>query len=209
MSNELVGRATERRLLQSIVEAARHIYGAAASSVFMVAPDSGELIFAAVAGAGEQILVGTRFPSGTGIAGWVVASCQPVVVDDVAEADHFAREAAKSTGYEPSTIMAAPLIADGECIGVLEVLDRHAGGVTTPARDLDDLELLGVLATQAALGLTLMRRKEQDVRPPAAAKALLDRWVSQTSTMSVDPLAVTLLAASVDVLERGRVAGER
>src|SRR5690606_20688698 len=93
MSADLTNGVTEHRLLQSIVEVARHVYGAAASSVFMVSEDTGELIFAAVSGAGEQSLVGVRFPPGTGIAGWVAASCQPVIADEVLETDYFARDA--------------------------------------------------------------------------------------------------------------------
>jgi GAF domain-containing protein len=207
MSSDPYHGVTERRLLQSIVEVARHIYGAAAASVFTVDSDSGELIFAAVSGMGEQSLVGTRFPARTGIAGWVVASRQPVIADDVAETDQFAPDAATSTGYVPTTIMAAPLIADDECIGVLEVLDRHTSVAAGAGRDLDDMDLLGLLATQAALGLALLRRQERAARPPANMDALLDRWVSRTPASSVDPLAVTLLAASVDALERRSHAG--
>jgi GAF domain-containing protein len=202
MSHDLIGGITERRLLQSIVEVARHVYAAAASSVFMVNPDTGELIFAAVSGAGEKSLVGTRFPPGTGIAGWVVASCQPVIADDVAETDQFASDAARATGYMPSNVMAAPLIADGECTGVLEVLDRYTTGAAGPGRELDDMELLGLLATQAALGLTLLRTRDRAQSPAAGMDVLLSRWANRMSMASVDPLALTLLSASVDLLER-------
>src|ERR1035438_1031376 len=56
---------TERSLLQSIVEVARSVFGAAAASVFLVDERSNELVFEAVSGEGEEDLVGTRFPSGT------------------------------------------------------------------------------------------------------------------------------------------------
>jgi GAF domain-containing protein len=199
MSQDVLGGITERRLLQSIVEVARQVYAAAASSVFMTDPATGELVFAAVSGAGEESLVGTRFPAGTGIAGWVAASCEPVIVDDVTDSGDFARDAATSTGYVPASIMAAPLVADGECVGVLEVLDRYHK-TPVPGRELDDVELLGLLAMQAALALTLLRR--QEARPaPAGMEALLASWVNRSSAASVDPLAMTLLEASVSVLE--------
>lgn len=203
MSQDVVGGVTERQLLQSIVEVARQVYAAAASSVFMVDPDTGELVFAACAGEGEDDLVGTRFPAGTGIAGWVVASCEPMIVDDVAESDQFAREAAQSTGFVPGSIMAAPLVADGECIGVLEVLDRYRTS-PSPGRELDDVSLLGLVATQAALALTLLRRREGPHPAPLGMEALLARWVNRAPAATVDPLAMTLLEASVDVLESRR-----
>jgi GAF domain-containing protein len=192
---------TERQLLQSVVAVARHVYGAAASSVFMVAPETGELVFAAVAGAGEQHLVGTRFAPGTGIAGWVAASGQTLIADDVADSDRFARDAAQSTGYLPAGIMAAPLIADGECIGVLEVLDRHAQP-DAAERDLDDLELLGLLATQAALGLSLLRRSERAGQPSRRLGGLVARLSEHAATDAHDPLAVALLGMSLDLLDR-------
>lgn len=201
--------ATERQLLQSVVTVARYIYGAAASSVFMVSPDTGELIFAAVAGEGEQGLVGRRFEPGTGIAGWVAASGQPLITDDVGATDRFARDAAASTGYVPASIMAAPLIADGECIGVIEVLDRHAHDAHAPGRELDDIELLGLLATQAALSLALLRRSEQGAGASPRIGELVAR-LSQHAVMDAsDPLAVSLLTLSLDLLDRGSHPGSK
>jgi GAF domain-containing protein len=192
----------ERRLLQSLVAVARHVYGAAASSVFMVCPDTGELIFAAVSGEGEQSLIGKRFGADTGIAGWVAASCETVIADNLSDSDRFARDAASSTGYVPASIMAAPLIADGECIGVLEVLDRHSAGSGEPSHELDDLELLGLLATQAAISLALLRRSEG--REPAAPRMreVLTRLSEHVAMDSSDPLAITLLGVSLDLLDR-------
>ncbi|MET9851540.1 GAF domain-containing protein [Streptomyces sp. NPDC006450] len=195
--------ATERQLLQSVVTVARYIYGAAASSVFMVSPDTGELIFAAVAGEGEQGLVGRRFEPGTGIAGWVAASGQPLITDDVGATDRFARDAAASTGYVPASIMAAPLIADGECIGVIEVLDRRAHDANAPGRELDDIELLGLLATQAALSLALLRRSEQAARGAPRMGELVARLSEHAVMDASDPLAVSLLSISLDLLDRG------
>lgn len=191
---------TEQRLLQSVVAVARHVYGAAASSVFMVSPDTGELIFAAVAGAGEQSLVGTRFPAGTGIAGWVAASGQTLITDSVTASDQFARDAASSTGYLPASIMAAPLIADDECIGVLEVLDRHTADSGT--REFDDMELLDLLASQAALSLALLRRREGGPHSAPRMGSLLARLSEHAAGDTYDPLAVALLGVSLDLLER-------
>ncbi|GGL11410.1 hypothetical protein Sme01_42090 [Sphaerisporangium melleum] len=127
------GEITERRLLQSIVEVARHVFDSAAASVFLVDPDTGELVFEAVSGEGEGHLLGTRFPPGTGIAGWVAASGQPMIADDVGVTPQFAHDAAESTGYVPNSIMAAPLIRHERCIGVLEVLDRAGAAASARA----------------------------------------------------------------------------
>jgi len=144
--------ALQRRLLQSIVEVARSIFGAAAASVLLLDPGTDDLVFEAVAGEGEQHLVGSRFPSGTGIAGWAMASGQPLAIDDVTDNPLFARKAAESTGYVPRSLMAAPLLCGGDCVGVLEVLDRDS----RPRSDLGDMASLGLLATEMATVLELV-----------------------------------------------------
>jgi GAF domain-containing protein len=146
--------STERSLLQSVSEVTRIVSGAAATSIFLIDRRTNELVFEAVSGAGEDDLVGKRFPSNTGIAGYVAMSAEPMMVDDVDDSAHFAREAAESTGYVPRSIIAAPLIRNGECVGVLEVLDCGS----QPHSDLADVELVGLLATQAALGLDMLLR---------------------------------------------------
>jgi GAF domain-containing protein len=145
---------TYRALLRSIVEVARSIFGARASSIFLLDETTDELVFEAVAGEGEETLVGQRFPSGTGIAGWVLVTRQPIVIEDVGEDPRFARDVAQSTGYVPRGLMAVPLLHGESALGVLEVLDRPANEAFT----LAEVDLLGLFANQAALALDLLRR---------------------------------------------------
>ncbi|WP_063909992.1 GAF domain-containing protein [Herbidospora yilanensis] len=185
--------STERKLLQSIVEVARHMFGAAAASIFLVDPETGELVFEAVSGEGEKELVGSRFPAGTGIAGWVATSGQPMVADDL-KTTTFDQDAAESTGYVPATIMAAPLIRFEECVGVLEVLDRAES-----RSDLDDIELLGMFATQAACGLEfLLRVRHSEPRaqidPQVVLRRLSDRPPSGDGPRDVAALKLLALA---------------
>ena len=159
--------AQHRALLQAIVEAARAIFGAAASSVFLYDEERGELVFEAVAGQGSDELVGRRFPAGTGIAGSVLATRQPLVVEQVEQDPRFAREAAEATGYVPSGIMAVPLVSGDRPLGVLSVLDRRDRSRSA----LEEIELLGLFAEQAAIALDLLagaRRGGQVETGPAA-----------------------------------------
>ncbi len=141
-------------LLQSVVEVARAIFRAQASSVFLLDEETDELVFEAVAGEGAETLRGRRFPSSTGVAGWVLVARQPLVIENVGEDPRFAREAAESTGYVPKGLMAVPLLHEERALGVLEVLDR-------PARSqfsLVEMDLLGLFANQASIALDLLRR---------------------------------------------------
>jgi GAF domain-containing protein len=145
---------TFRELLQSVVEVARAIFNAQASSIFLLDEESDELIFEAIAGPGADTLIGQRFPSSTGIAGWVLVTRQPLVIEDVTEDPRFAKDLAETTGYVPKGLMAVPLLHEERSLGVLEVLDR-------PQRtqfSLVEMDLLGLFANQAAIALDLLRR---------------------------------------------------
>jgi GAF domain-containing protein len=148
----LAGDELHRALLQSLVETARAIFRAKASSIFVLDEEADELVFEAVAGEGSDTLVGRRFPSSTGIAGWVLVSRQPLVIEDVSADPRFARDAAESTGYVPKGLMAAPLLHDERVLGVLSVLDRPK----TEGFTLAEMELLGYFARQAAVALELL-----------------------------------------------------
>jgi GAF domain-containing protein len=143
-----------RTLLHSVVLVARAIFEAAASSIFLLDTLTGELVFEAVAGEGEDFLVGSRFPASKGIAGWVLESCQPIIVENVADDPRFARDVAESTKYVPTTLMATPVICDEEPIGVLEVLDPGPSQRSA----LTQLELLSLFGLQAAAALRLIQR---------------------------------------------------
>ncbi|MEW1633659.1 GAF domain-containing protein [Streptomyces sp. NPDC093801] len=137
-------------LLRSVVDTARAIFGAQASSILLL--DADELVFEAVSGQGQEFLVGRRFPAGRGIAGWVAASGEPMVVDDLHDSASFDRDIAESTGYVPNALMAAPLVRGDRVLGVLEVLDP-----SPQARSgLPELDLLGLFARQAAVALHVL-----------------------------------------------------
>jgi GAF domain-containing protein len=153
----LGAESSYRHLLQSIVEVARSIFGARASSVFLFDEDSDELVFEAVAGEGADELIGRRFPSSTGIAGWVLVTRQPLVVEELSDDPRFAREAAESTGFVPKGLMAVPLLHEERALGVLEVLDRPQQA----ACSLQEMELLGKFANEAAIALDLLQRARE------------------------------------------------
>jgi GAF domain-containing protein len=143
-----------RELLQSIVEVARAIFHAKASSIFLLDEASDELVFEAVAGEGSESLIGRRFASSQGIAGFVLVSRQPLVIENVLEDPRFSREVAESTGYVPNGLMAVPLLYEERALGVLEVLDRPSDARFT----LAEMEVLGLFANQAAIALDLLQR---------------------------------------------------
>jgi GAF domain-containing protein len=143
-----------RALLQSIVDVARAIFRAKASSILLLDEGTDELVFEAAADEEAEALIGRRFPSSTGIAGFVLVSRQPLVIDDVLADPRFSKETAESTGFVPKGLMAVPLLHEERALGVLEVLDRPKDTKFT----LAEMELLGLFANQAAIALDLLQR---------------------------------------------------
>ena len=143
-----------RSLLQATVEVARAIFGAKAASVFLLDEEEDELVFEAVAGEGEGELIGMRFPAGNGIAGWVLMTRQPLVVDDLTSDTRWSRSQAESTGYVPKSMMSVPLLVEERALGVLQVLDRPPESRVK----LREVDMLGLFANQAAIALDLLQR---------------------------------------------------
>ena len=188
----LGSEASYQRLLQSIAETARAIFSARASSIFLLDDATDELVFEATCGPGAEELLGMRLPSSTGIAGWVLVTRQPLVLDDVANDPRFSRETAERTGFIPQGLMAVPLIHEEQPLGVLQVLDR-------PQRSgfsLREIELLGQFAAQAAVALHLLRSARR-------AQAVLEGRDEEL-------LVVARLASALESLEgERRAAGLR
>jgi GAF domain-containing protein len=191
------GEDTYRALLQSIVDVARAIFGAEAASIFLYDEESDELVFEAVSGQGGDTLVGARFPSSTGIAGFALVTRQPLVVDDLQNDPRFSRERAASTGFVPTSIVASPLLHEERTLGVLSVLDRAADRPFGVA----ELDLLSRFSTQAAIGLDLLlsaRRAQSalggDGRASVVARvaALLDDADDDAGTTLLEAIARVL-----------------
>lgn len=146
-----VGTSPYRALLNGIVEAARRLFDAGAASILILDRETDELVFEAATGGGE--VLNMRIPAHQGIAGWVAMTGEPIAVSDVRRDPRWAKDFAQATGYVPQSIMAAPLLLDEDVEGVIEVLDKN----NAASFGLDDMELLGLFARPAAIGVEQAR----------------------------------------------------
>ena len=158
-----------------------------ASSILLFEPETEELVFAAVSGEGERSSSGAAsrrrpaWPAGCSSRG------TPLVLEDVQSDPRFARDVAEKTGYVPKGLMAVPLLDEENDLGVLQVLDRPQRSRFT----LQEMELLGLFAGQAAIALGLLRSAQR-------ARAALD-GEGELAT-------VAALAGALDTLEGRRRA---
>jgi len=145
-------------LLKSIVETAAKIFGAGAASILLVNEEEEALEFRVTTREADQELVGTRFPYDQGIAGYVFMTGLPIATSNVKEDRRFNEDFAKSTGYMPRSILAAPLTsADDQIIGVMEVLDK----IDATSFDIHDMDLMGMFAQQASMAIDQSQQIEK------------------------------------------------
>jgi GAF domain-containing protein len=175
-----------RALLQSIVEVAVRIFSAQAASILIYDPEAHELVFEAAAGNEQESIVGRRLDASSGIAGWVLTSQEPMIVEDVTRDPRFDRAAAERLGYIPKVMMSVPLLHSGDALGVLNVLDPRERSLSSA----QEMDLLGSFANQAAIAVSVVRAGRR-------AKRMLEAGDG-------DGAVVARLAATIDALDGPR-----
>jgi hypothetical protein len=122
VSNSLT--APLRQAIDDLLQLAATSVGAAVASVLVRDGDEGGLKFlTATSGVSDELLA-LRLPPGAGIAGLVFSTTQPMAVADVSQEGSFWSEADRRTGFKTITLLATPLRANGEMVGVLEFVNR-------------------------------------------------------------------------------------
>ncbi|MGD2178830.1 MAG: GAF domain-containing sensor histidine kinase, partial [Anaerolineae bacterium] len=83
------------------------------------------------------------------IAGAVVSSGEPLIVNDTRDDPRHYREVGQQMGKEIRSLVAVPLQIDDRRIGVLELINKGGGRSFTP----EDVDTLTLLAAQAAVAI--------------------------------------------------------
>jgi signal transduction histidine kinase len=149
ISRQLVAAELDvEKLLELIMHSAVDILEAEAGSLLLTTTDgSGDLEFRVVIGGSGEDLLGTRVPAGQGIVGQVVQSVEPKIVNDTSKNPE--QQAKVSDDFISHALLAVPLIAKDEVIGVLEVINKKN---KLPFLN-EDAELLTTFAGQAAVAI--------------------------------------------------------
>jgi GAF domain-containing protein len=176
-TNALMPGASHRRLLRLMVETAASVLDAETASIFLVDPETDELVFEVALGQDEDEVRNWRLPAGTGIAGLVAATGQPMAVTGVQEDPRHAADIAARMGRQPRSLLCVPLFLEDEVIGVLELIDKRGTSGFSPA----DMATIGLFANQAAVAITQSRAQRtlqgllrEAAGAPAAADAAAD-----------------------------------
>lgn len=142
---ELAGTLDLERVLEVALARAEEVCRAETGSIWELDEEKGELFFRVVRGRAAGEIRGLRVPVGEGIVGSVAASGRAEVVNDVAADPRWRGDAQEV--FRTRSILAAPLLAHGAAVGVLQLLNP-VGRERFSADDLRRVEqFAGILAS--------------------------------------------------------------
>jgi transcriptional regulator with GAF, ATPase, and Fis domain len=113
-----------KRAIEDLLQLAAKAVGSEEASVLVRDGNEGGLKFLTAISDVKEELLKLHIPAGKGIAGLVFSSGQPMAVSDVSNEGSFWSEADKKTGFKTITLLATPLRAGNEIVGVLEFVNR-------------------------------------------------------------------------------------
>lgn len=157
-------------VLITILNEVRNLLGAAASSIWLVDPDTNELICQQATEPQSQIVCGWRLPVREGIAGWVVRNGRSLNIADAQKDERHYRGVDQQTALITRSLLCVPLKLKRESIGVIEVMDSE------PAHFSDaDLALMENLATTATVAVENARLHQQLANHAAELEAHVEQ----------------------------------
>jgi len=143
--------------LKMIQDVATELTETQVGSVFLRDSKTDELFFLSATGEAAEELKKIPVPMDGSIAGWVVRTGDPAIVNDVQSDERHYDKTDDATQFVTRSLLAVPLIAQGKIIGALEVLNK----VGNRPFSGEDIELLKTLAAQAAVAIEKARLFEQ------------------------------------------------
>ena len=138
-----------KALLRQIMQGAVEILNCNAGSLFLVDPQTDELIFEVVLGPVAEKLAGRRLPPGTGLVGESQQSGQPIIANEAKRSREWFDEIDAQTGFDTQDMLVVPMRIQDRVIGVIEVIDKKDGAPFT----YSDQVLLTAFISQATIAI--------------------------------------------------------
>jgi GAF domain-containing protein len=144
LNRRLATFASLDELLAYATSRTRDVFEAEGCALLLIDEETSEFRFpvasqSASSSASAKRLSEVRFPITQGVAGWVHANGQAVVIADAQHDGRFYPGVDKTTGTTTRSLLAAPLRTSGGAIGVIEVINPRTIG----DGDIAFLEALG------------------------------------------------------------------
>ena len=202
-----IGQAMDKveidRLLDMITEKAAAVMEAQACSLLLRVPETDSLVIAASFGLPNDIVENARVFIGSSVAGRVVETGEPLLLNSLADDVRFAGSGIGSVADVSSSICMPMKDENGTVQGVLCIRRRAEGLLFTD----EDLRLFSIFATQAGLAINnaqLYAKLSHKLQELSTLAALTE---TITSTLDLDQVLNQVADNIVDVVhfERCRI----
>jgi diguanylate cyclase (GGDEF)-like protein len=138
-----------QKILQTIMEKISDFLQPDTWSLLMLDEATQELYFEIAIGAGANKLKDVRLKVGEGIAGWVAAKGEPVLVEDVRKDPRFITKVDELTQIETRSVVCVPIKGREKVLGVIELINC----LGRESFRKEDIPILKNLADYAAIAL--------------------------------------------------------
>ena len=138
-----------QKILQTIMEKISDFLQPDTWSLLMLDEATQELYFEIAIGAGANKLKDVRLKVGEGIAGWVAANGEPVLVEDVRKDPRFITKVDELTQIETRSVVCVPIKGREKVLGVIELINC----LGRESFRKEDIPILKNLADYAAIAL--------------------------------------------------------
>ena len=136
-------------LLEAVLNVIMETVSAEGASVLLLDENQANFQFYSIEGPAKQCLMAVTFPADKGIAGSILQAQRSEVVNDVHSDPRFFGKIDSEHGFVTQNLIAIPLTAGEEKIGVMEVLNKSGG---EPFTDEERL-LLDSIAEEIAFAI--------------------------------------------------------
>ena len=110
-------------ILSAIMNKMAQFFGPERWSMLMVDESANQLFYVIAVGENAESLRGLRVPLGEGVAGWVAATGNPLIVPDVRLDHHWSAFAAKHPDLNIQSIACVPVRSGDKTLGVIQLLN--------------------------------------------------------------------------------------
>ncbi len=149
-------------LLSTVLEEVRHVLGIVACSIWLVDPETDELVCRQATDPHSELIRGWRLAPGQGLGSWVIRTGQSLIVPDIRQDERHFEGVDQHTKLNLHAMLCVPLRVKQRAIGVLYAVDEAVDRFR-PA-DLNLLELLAATAAIAIDNARLYAQTQQDAK---------------------------------------------
>ena len=147
--SSLIAQALDLKdVLEAVLYFCMESFEVEAASVLLLDYEQKNFRFYSAEGPAKPVLLMASFPADYGLAGAVLATQQAEVINDVQNDPRFFKKFDLESGFVTRNMIAVPLTAGGEKIGVLEILNKTEGEFLE-----EDLLFLQTIAEEIAFAI--------------------------------------------------------